>query len=194
MSLAVQLQSDRPWSATVILVTFGLRFHSEQRSMSDGFLGYKTSLMLDVVVCALVVVVPTLAYSLYTVKVRRNYRLHKRLQIALGAVLLVAVGLFEVDMQVQGGIAGILAKRARPLSANEREFFDGLLKVHLCFAISTVVLWCVTLWLALKRTPDPPMPSPHSPTHKILGWLSAADITLTAVTGLLVYYFGFVVS
>jgi uroporphyrinogen III methyltransferase/synthase len=59
--------------------------------MSDGFLGYKASLMLDVVACALVVVVPTLLVSLYAVKIRRNYRLHKTLQIALGLVLLRAL-------------------------------------------------------------------------------------------------------
>lgn len=161
--------------------------------MRDGFLGYPASLMLDVVVCALVVVVPTLLFSLYTVKVRRNYTLHKRLQIILGAVLLLAVGLFEVDMQWQGGIAGILAKRSRPLSTAERSFFDGLLKVHLVFAISTVVLWGTTLAWAIKRIPRPPAPCPHSPIHKLLGWLSAVDITLTSVTGLMVYYYGFMV-
>ncbi len=161
--------------------------------MSDGFLGYKASLMLDVVVCALVVVVPTLLFSLYAVKVRRNYRLHKTLQIVLGVVLLAAVGLFEIDMRMHGGISGILAKRSRPLSPAERASFNQLLAVHLFFAISTVILWATTLTLALRRMPVPPAPCAHSPLHKRLGWLSAADITLTSVTGLLVYYYGFVV-
>ena len=161
--------------------------------MTDGFLGFKASFMLDVVVCALIVVVPTLMCSLYAVKVRRNYALHKALQIALGGVLLVAIGLFEVDLRMQGGIAGILAKRWRPLSPNERESFNALLFVHLFFAISTVFLWAVTLILALRRMPVLPAPCDHSRLHKLLGWLSAADITLTSVTGLLVYYYGFVV-
>ncbi|MFN0055968.1 MAG: DUF420 domain-containing protein [Planctomycetales bacterium] len=161
--------------------------------MQNGFLGYPASLMLDVVVCALIVVVPTLAFSLYTVKVRRNYPLHKKLQLLLGGVLLVAVGLFEIDMRLQGGFEQILKKRSRPLNAAELASFKTLLWVHLTFAISTVVLWCTTLWLAWNRIPNPPAPSPHSPVHKILGWLSAIDITLTSVTGLLVYYYGFVV-
>jgi uncharacterized membrane protein YozB (DUF420 family) len=161
--------------------------------MSDGFLGYKASLMLDVVVCALAVVVPTLLASLYAVKIRRNYRLHKTLQITLGLILLVAVGLFEVDMRLHGGIDGILAKRSRPLTPGERSSFNSLLYVHLFFAVSTVVLWATTLLLALKRMPRPPAPCDHSRLHKRLGWLSAADITLTSVTGLMVYYYGFVV-
>jgi len=161
--------------------------------MSDGFLGYRASFMLDVVVCALIVVVPTLLFSLYAVKIRRNYRLHKSLQIALGIVLLVAVGLFEIDMRLHGGITGILAKRSRPLTPSERESFDQLLYVHLFFAISTVVLWATTLTLALRRMPLPPAPCAHSRLHKRLGWLSAVDITLTSVTGLAVYYYGFIV-
>ena len=161
--------------------------------MTDGFLGFRASLMLDVVVCALVVVVPTLLCSLYAVKVRRNYALHKALQITLGGILLVAVGLFEIDLRMQGGIAGILAKRVRPLSPGERASFNTLLAVHLVFAISTVFLWGATLILALRRMPVPPGPCEHSRLHKRLGWLSAADITLTSVTGLLVYYYGFVV-
>jgi len=161
--------------------------------MSDGFLGYKASLMLDVVVCALIVVVPILLFSLYTVKIRRNYALHKALQILLGVLLLVVVGLFEFDMRWQGGISGILAKRVRPLTAEERAAFNTLLYVHLTFAVSTVFLWGTTLTLALKRMPQPPGPCPHSRLHKVLGWLSATDITLTSVTGLMVYYYGFVV-
>ena len=39
--------------------------------MQNGFLGNNASLMLDVVVCALVLVVPALLFSLYTVKIKR---------------------------------------------------------------------------------------------------------------------------
>src|SRR5437899_278012 len=140
--------------------------------MTDGFLGYRTSFMLDLVLCALALVIPTLLVSLYAVKIRRNYVLHKCLQITLGLALLAAVGLFEVDLRTQGGIDGILAKRARPLSSDERASFDRLLSVHLFFAVSTVPLWAATLFLALKRMPSPPAPCEHSRVHKPLGWLS----------------------
>jgi uncharacterized membrane protein YozB (DUF420 family) len=160
--------------------------------MDDGFLGYRATLMLDVVVCALAVVVPMLLASLYAVKIRRNYKLHKCMQITLGAVLLVIVGLFEIDMRLHGGIAGILARRSRPLSGDELTSFYRLLYVHLFFSITTVFLWFTTLTLALRRIPSPPGPCSHSRLHKRLGWISVADITLTSVTGLLVYYVGFV--
>jgi uncharacterized membrane protein YozB (DUF420 family) len=160
--------------------------------MTDGFLGYKSSLMLDVVALSLLLVVPLLVWSLYLVKVMRRYVAHRRLQTLLGLVLLVAVSAFEIDMRMQGGIDGILAKRTVPLTPDQRSFFNGLLAVHLVFAVSTVLLWGLTLILAWKRMPEPPAPSPHSRLHKRLGWLSAIDIMLTAITGLMVYYFGII--
>jgi len=161
--------------------------------MTDGFLGYPTSPMLDVVVLALVAVVPLLIFNIASVAVWKNYRLHKRLQLLLTALLFLAVGLFEIDMRLQGGIAGILAKRPRPLTSEELASFMGLLRIHLGFAISTVVVWGLTVWLAWRRTPNPPQPSQHGRLHRTLGWLSALDLTATAVTGLLVYYRGFMV-
>jgi hypothetical protein len=161
--------------------------------MDRGFLGYNATFMLDVVVCALLGVVPTLVYSLYLVKFRRDYALHRNIQVFLGLLLLVTVGLFELDMRWHGGIEQILTYRATPLTVEQHALFKTILWIHLFFAVSTVVLWAVTLGLALKWMPNPPVPCPHSPAHKVLGWLSAVDITLTSVTGLLVYYYGFVV-
>ncbi|MDA1230982.1 MAG: DUF420 domain-containing protein, partial [Planctomycetota bacterium] len=59
--------------------------------LSNGFLGYPTTFMLDFVVCALAVIVPLLLWSLWLVKFRRRFDLHKQLQISLGIVLLLAV-------------------------------------------------------------------------------------------------------
>ncbi len=163
--------------------------------MKDGFLGYRTSFMLDFVVVSLVLIVPVLLYSLYAVKVRRRYVLHRNLQLALGVVLLLAVGLFEIDLQwVQQGWANVVAKRATPLTEEQLNFVRTVLRIHLVFAISTPLLWGITIVLALRRMPSPPQPCAHSGLHKLLGWSSTIDIVLTSVTGLIFYYFAFVAS
>ena len=56
--------------------------------MSNGFLGFNASFMLDFVVCALVAVVPTILFSLYLVKVKKNYTAHRNVQLALAVILL----------------------------------------------------------------------------------------------------------
>lgn len=162
-----------------------------------GFLGYDASFMLDVVVCALVLVVPALLFSVYQVKFRGRYELHKTLQLTLAAVLLLAVAAFEVDLQlVHGGWVNVVNKDlANPrLSPEELDSVRTVLRIHLVFAISTPVLWAVTIGLALKRFPSPPTPGEHSRLHKVLAWASTADITLTSVTGLWFYYVAFVAS
>jgi hypothetical protein len=163
--------------------------------MSNGFLGYGASLMLDVVVCALVLVVPTLAYSIYVVKIRRNYVRHRNVQVALGAVLLVTVVAFEIDLQVvHGGWENVVNRDPENprLPPGRLEFVQRVLWVHLVFAITTPFLWAATLFLAWRRFPRPPLPSSHSRLHKRLGWLSTADIALTSVTGLVFYYVAFI--
>lgn len=160
----------------------------------DGFFGYRTSFMLDFVVCALVIIVPLLLYSLYLVKVKRAYTKHKWLQVILGVILLFAVGAFEIDLQVVHGGWENIVQKSHPekadLAAKVAES-RPYLWVHLFFAVTTPFLWGTTLVLALRRFSSPPVPGPHSRTHKTLGWLSTVDITLTAVTGLVFYYVAF---
>ena len=160
--------------------------------MKDGFLGYRASFMLDAVVVALVLVVPVLVYSLYSVKIRQRYSLHRNLQLGLAATLLVAVLAFEVDLHlVQGGWANVV-KKGSPVTADQMTLIQRVLRIHLCFAGSTPFLWATTIFFALRRFPNPPGPSLHSRLHKVLGWASTLDLVLTSVTGLIFYYVAFV--
>ncbi len=161
----------------------------------NGFLGYDTSFMLDFVVMALILVVPILVYSLYQVKYRKNYDLHRNLQVFLGVLLLVSVSAFEIDMQiVHGGWQNIVNKdsSAPRMNPEELAFVQKVLWVHLVFAITTPFLWATTTILALKRFSIPPIPGPHSALHRKLGILSTLDLVMTSVTGLIFYYFAFI--
>jgi putative membrane protein len=160
--------------------------------MKDGFLGYHTSFMLDAVVVALVLVVPMLVFSLFSVKIRRQYVLHRNLQIFLAIALLVAVSAFEVDLHwIQGGWENVVKKRPE-LSAAQLNFIQRVLRIHLLFAGSTPFLWAVTIGFALRHMPRPPKPSPHSRVHAVLGWASTLDLVLTSLTGLVFYYVAFI--
>jgi len=160
--------------------------------LKNGFLGNNSSFMLDFVVSALVLIVPLLILSLYLVKIKKNYTGHRNLQILLGIVLLTAVSAFEVDMRMHGGWENIVAKREIPLNETQLAEVRQILYVHLVFAISTPVLWTVTIFLALKRFPSPPVPTGHSKIHKLLGWCATIDLVLTTVTGLFWYYKAFI--
>lgn len=161
-----------------------------------GFLGYDASFMLDVVIVALVLLVPMLAWSIRLAQSGR-YVLHKRVQLVLATVLLLAVAAFEIDLQlVHGGWENVVNKNpdAPRLNAGQLAKVRNVLWVHLVFAVSTPILWAVTLGLALRHMPAIPAPCDHSRLHRKLGWTSSVDLALTAVTGFAFYYVAFVAS
>ena len=177
----------------------------------DGFLGTRASLMLDVVFVAMFAIVPLLAWSIYIVKYRRNYRLHKQIQVVLLVVLGVAVTLFELDVRFFSGWRERAeaspyygpATTADPIS--QAIFVDllgrphvpgwvfRLLIIHLAFAVSTALLWVWVGVRALRRYPSPPAPGPHSPSHLLWGKIAAWDMLFTAITGCTFYWLAFVV-
>jgi uncharacterized membrane protein YozB (DUF420 family) len=159
--------------------------------MFDGFQGTRASLMLDVVALAMVAVVPVLAFSVYQVRYQRNYVLHKRIQLALGAVLLVAVTLFEVDIRMYGWRHRAAASAFAGTDGSTNWVMLSLW-IHLFFAISTTLLWIVVITRALANFPSPPEPGPHSPWHLKWARIAAIDMTCTAVTGWVFYYLAFV--
>jgi putative membrane protein len=157
----------------------------------DGFLGFRGSLMLDVVFLAMFAVLPALAWSIYLVKQRR-YELHKRVQLMLGLVLLLAVAAFEVDMRISGW-----EPRAQdsPYFSPEAKWScpaGVALIIHLFCAVPTALLWTLVIVQALRKFPRPPQPGRHSNAHKFWGWLAVVEMFLTALTGWLFYYLAFV--
>ncbi len=154
----------------------------------DGFLGTRASLMLDILVLGMLVVVAVLSWSIYQVKFCRRYRLHKAVQLTLGAVVLVVVTLFEVDIRTYGW-----EMRASGVEDGKAPAIVWYaLYIHLVFAVSSIILWPVTIFLALRNFPNPPRPSSHSRIHVPLARTAALDMVMTAITGWIFYWLAFV--
>jgi len=152
-----------------------------------GFIPFATAtFMLDLVVLAMIVVLPVLAYSILLVKRKRDYATHRRVQLGLGLVLFVAVLAFATEMRVFGW---------RHLAADSPYFetiLPSVLLVHRTLSISTSVLWIITLVTAWRMFPNPAKPNRFSPRHKVLAWLATGGMFATAFTGWFFYYLAFV--
>jgi putative membrane protein len=154
----------------------------------DGFLGTRATLMLDLLVTAMLVAVLVLGWSIYQVRYRRRFLLHKRVQITLGAILLVVIILFEVDVRLHGWES----RAAGQIDGTASAGVWYALYVHLVFALTTVVLWPVVILLAVRNFPNPPRPGSHSRIHVPLARTAALDMVLTAITGWVFYWLAFV--
>ena len=102
----------------------------------DGFLGTRASLMLDLVSLAMFIALPVMGWSIYQVRSRQRFGLHKRMQLGLASVLGAAVLLFEIDMRIYGW-----RERAElsPFYGSEGgvSLVNLALWAHLVFSIST---------------------------------------------------------
>jgi uncharacterized membrane protein YozB (DUF420 family) len=156
----------------------------------DGFWGTRASLMLDVVVTAMLVFIPVMVVSIALVKYRRQFRLHKAIQLTLGVVLLIVVSAFEIETRAVGWSARAAAS---PYWSDGRwnDWIDYSLAVHLLFAVPTPLLWCLVIVQAIRRFPRPPIPNDYSAKHKIWAQIAAAAMVLTAITGCIFYWLAF---
>ena len=158
-----------------------------------GFLGTRGSLMLDVVFLAMFLVVPWLGVSIWLVRFRKKYDLHKWMQIVMGAVLLLAVTAFEVDMRFFTDWEEL----AEGSPYFQKGTWDAVwisLAIHLCFAVPTPFIWIVVIVRAIRQFPSPALPSKHSPQHILWARIAAAMMTPTAITGWVFYYLAFVAT
>ena len=160
-------------------------------SQFNGFLPTRGTIMLDFVFLAMFGIVPIMAFSIYLVRYRQKYELHKRLQVILGLTLLAAVTAFEVDMRFFTDWEE-LAEPSAHYQAGEWNTVWYSLIVHLAFAIPTAFLWIFVIVQGLRRFPSPAMPNDYSRVHLFWARLSAIGMTMTAVTGWIFYWLAFV--
>ena len=156
----------------------------------NGFLGTRGSLMLDIVFLAMLAVIPLMLYSRYLVRAPRSYSWHKRIQLTLAIVLLLAVCLFELEMRIMGWSH---RAEASPywIAGKWNDWVDYSLLLHLCFAIPTPFVWGGLIWAALRKFPNPPQPSSHSRRHRLWGSIAMFMMAMTAITGWCFYWLAF---
>lgn len=150
--------------------------------------GARCDLLMDIVVLSMIVILPLLRYSWKSVNQEKNYARHKNIQIIMFIVLFVVVLLFEYDMQQHGGIFEMVKG-----SSYEGTFFlNFMIYFHTALSISTSLIWLVLIPVSLQRFGKKPRPNSFSKAHKLWGRIGMWDMTLTCITGMALYVYGFI--
>ncbi len=144
----------------------------------------RASFVLDFIALAMAAVIPVMLISLFQVRRRKNYTLHKRIQILLGVVLGVAILVFELDMRLYGW------RQYAEASPYYDSFVIPALIIHLIFAIPTLFLWVYTITMALRHRIASESNKPRF-RHKLFGRLSAYAMLGTTLTGWLFFWLAF---
>ena len=156
--------------------------------LANGWLPTRGSFMLDVVFVAMFVVVLVLLFSIYLVRIRRQFLRHRNIQVATAVVLVFAIVAFEIDVRFFTDWRDL----AQPSPFFESGVVHWALWIHLCFAIPCPFVWAYVIWAAMTKFPKTVHPNEHSQFHRCWGRIAAFLMLMTALTGCTFYYLAFV--
>jgi len=112
---------------------------------------------------------------------------HRRVQIVMVIVAVVAVLLLEGQIRLSGG-SGALLQGSRYAGTSALRWVAG---VHIGGAVLTYLLWIWLMIVSLKQW-RVTLPGSFSQTHRRMGWIVWAGLVFTAVSATGVYVMGFV--
>ena len=156
--------------------------------LPQGFLGTRGDILMDLVVLSFLVILPVLMISWRAAR-RRNYAQHRAIQISLVLVLAVAVGLFEVDLKLSGGIFEL----TRESSYAGTTLLNGLIYGHTLVAIGSTLVWVPLVIVSLRKFANPPVSNAFGPTHRKWGRLGMLLMMASGLSAVPLYYLGFAV-
>ena len=155
--------------------------------MPPSFINSRADALIDVVVLLTILSVPILYYAIALVR-RGEIESHKRVQLFLTFVFIVATLALEIDLRLQGGMAHFVKGGAYENTL----FLNVILYGHLAVAFVNALLWIALPLLSWRRFHQKELPGPFSKTHRKWGKLAALFCVLTALSGVALYLFGFV--
>ena len=130
---------------------------------------------------------PLVAFLSLRLVRKGQYDAHKRVQIVLLIVCVLAVGALETRIRLAGGSGSLL--EGSPYAGS------GLMRtvatIHIVGAVLTYAVWCVQV-LASYRLHRSKLPGAFSPRHKIIGWVVIGGLCFTAFSATAVYTLAFV--
>lgn len=146
---------------------------------TSGLLGSRATGATDVAYLLLLAIIPLFVWSLETLLVRRNYLLHKRIQLALTPPFFIASGILACDFLLGDW-------RSRAVKAAGEAIAPVTLMtlaIHVAFLATSCLIWFVLLIAAIRRIPNPPGPCEFGPTYLFWIVLLGLQTFLAMLTG-----------
>ena len=151
-----------------------------------GFLGTRAAFYMDAV-GVFFVLIPILLAIAIRFAMKKKFKSHYQSHIAIYALTLLVVILFEVGVRLSGGFTEFM--KESPVNPT---FFVIFLIVHIVIALLTIVAWTyqvIVSWKAYKRGQ---LNEKRAKNHKLIGGLIYTGMVITVLMGGGIYYSLFV--
>jgi len=148
-----------------------------------GFFDTKAPLYMDIITLYFALL-PFFMGSAIFMAIKKRYEAHYRMQILIFIITLVIVGIFEVGVRVSGGFNAFMQQ-------SNADYLSMIifLVFHILVAFASVVLYSILIYSSFKQFRLKSEPLVKS--HKKLGIVVFSGMSLTSVSGVMIYYFLF---
>jgi hypothetical protein len=154
-----------------------------------GVLGTRADILIDIVMLSFIIILPLLIFSWRLARVKKEYALHRKIQITLGVSLGIVVAIFEYDLSMSGGIFELTKGGMYEGTA----VLNWTIWIHTAFAVLAAIIWVVLIVVSMIKFDNPPQPNSFSMFHRIFGRAGMITMIGAGVTAPPLYYFGFMV-
>ena len=152
-----------------------------------GFFGTSAPMYLDVMTLYFAILPFLLAYSI-RFAIKKEYVKHYRSQMLIFITSLILVAIFEVGVRFSDGFI--------EFSKNSNLSFPFLtifLAVHIFIALLSMLLWIVFIVLSYRQYKSGNDMIVFAKKHSVVAKILFIGLSVTSVTGVLIYIFLFVV-
>jgi hypothetical protein len=151
-----------------------------------GILGSRASTAFDLAYLILLLMIPILVWSLELLLLRKNYLLHKKVQLLLTLAFLIATAVFFAAFFLNGW-----RHRAAASVAEIPAITYMTLTIHLAFWLITGLIWIGLLVQSLRKIPNPPQACEFGPFYVFWLVMLVLQLFLTTLTGWEFYLLAF---
>ena len=151
---------------------------------NNGFLGTSAPVYMDVITLYFALLPLLMAVGIY-MAVKKRYELHFQMQLTTYIMTLLIVVLFEVGVRLSGGFAFFMQD-----SNVNYSFMIVFLLFHIIVALVSVVAYSFLIYSSIKefRLKSGVLIK----NHKKFARLVYLGMTVTSITGVMIYYFLFI--
>jgi putative membrane protein len=148
-----------------------------------GFFGTNAPLYMDIITLYFGLLPFLMALAIYQA-LKKRYELHYQMQSIIFIATLIIVGIFEVGVRVSGGFDAFMEQ-------SNADYLSLLifLILHILVAFASVILYSLLIYSAFKEFRL--KSSAVVKSHKKLGVVVYALMSVTSFSGVLIYYFLF---
>jgi putative membrane protein len=151
-----------------------------------GFFGTRAPMYLDIV-AVYFILLPFLLFVSIRFAVKGDIKKHLKSQLAIFAMTLLMIVVFEVGMRLAGGFKEYMTE-----SSVSYSFFITFLIIHIIVAIATVNLWSYQIISSVKSYKKGTLVGENAQKHKKIAKVLMVGIVVTLIQAASIYYFMFV--